>query len=84
MAVNIQHLCMPPFVPALCIEIGYFIRNGRWLTEISVNTVVIQFTDRLFEWVLGSLIVAPVGAVIVGVIVYFISSSLIKQRRQDA
>ncbi|MEE9118578.1 MAG: DUF2062 domain-containing protein, partial [Calditrichia bacterium] len=31
-AVNVQHLCMPPFVPALCIEMGYYIRHGHWLT----------------------------------------------------
>ena len=28
-ALNVQHLAMPPFVPALCIEVGYYLRHGR-------------------------------------------------------
>lgn len=80
-AVNVQHFFMPPFVPALCIEAGYFIRHGRWLTDISFATVFSQFSDRLIEWFLGSLIIAPAGAVLMGAIV-FISASLIKKKRQ--
>ena len=78
-AVNVQHLCMPPFVPALCIEIGFFMRNGQWLTDISYETVFAQFSDRLLEWFLGSLIIAPVGAVLIAVITYF-SAALIKRQ----
>ncbi len=74
MALNIQHLCMPPVVPAICIEIGYFMRNGTWFTDISFATVFGQFSDRVLEWFLGSLIVAPVGAAIVGTLVYLIAS----------
>ena len=79
MAVNIQHLCMPPFVPLACIEIGYYMRNGRWLTEISMNSVFGQLTDRLFEWLLGSLIIAPAAAVMVGGSVFL--SALALQKR---
>ncbi|TAL24308.1 MAG: DUF2062 domain-containing protein [Nitrospirae bacterium] len=80
-AVNVQHFFMPPFVPALCIEAGYFIRHGTLLTDISFTTVFSQFSDRLLEWFLGSLIIAPVGAVLMGGI-FFISATLIKKRRQ--
>ncbi|MEW6599907.1 MAG: DUF2062 domain-containing protein [Nitrospirota bacterium] len=78
-AVNVQHLCMPPFVPALCIELGFFMRNGQWLTNISYETVFIQFSDRLLEWLLGSLIIAPVGAVLIAVVTFF-SASFIKRQ----
>jgi len=78
-AVNVQHLCMPPFVPALCIEVGYYMRYGRWLTDISFTTVFSQFSDRLIEWFLGSLIIAPAGAVLMGVVI-FIPATLIKKR----
>jgi len=78
-AVNVQHLCMPPFIPALCIEVGYFIRNGQWLTHISFETVFVQFSDRLVEWLLGSLIIAPLGAMLIACITYF-SAILIKNR----
>ena len=70
MALNIQHLCMPPFIPLLCIELGYYMRNGRWLTDVNLNTVFGQLPARLIEWLLGSLIVAPIAALLIGVIVF--------------
>ncbi len=76
MAVSIQNLCIPPFVPVACIELGYYMRYGRWLTDVSLNTVFGQFAERIWEWLLGSLIVAPVLAVIVGVVVFFVSQAL--------
>jgi glycosyltransferase involved in cell wall biosynthesis len=79
-AVNVQHLFMPPFVPAVCIEVGYFLRHGNWLTDISFDTVFAQFSDRLFEWFLGSLIIAPLGSMLMGTI-FFVSSTLIKKAR---
>jgi len=79
MAVNIQHLAMPPFLPVICIELGYYIRHGSWLTDISFNIVFAQLTERLWEWLLGSLIIAPLAAVVVGIIVYFITYKLQKK-----
>jgi glycosyltransferase involved in cell wall biosynthesis len=82
-AVNAQHICMPPFVPALCIEVGYFLRKGHWLSDISFATVFKQFSDRLLEWFLGSLVVAPVASLIVGGAVYVIASAFQGLRRFD-
>lgn len=65
-AVSSSQLCMPPIVPALCIELGYFMRNGEWLTEFSLQTLGYQAVQRLYEWFLGSLILGPLLAVIVG------------------
>jgi glycosyltransferase involved in cell wall biosynthesis len=79
-AVNVQHFFMPPFVPALCIEAGYFMRHGRWLTDISFSTIFSQFSDRLLEWFLGSLIIAPLGAVLMGTI-FFSAATLIRKAR---
>lgn len=79
MAVNIQHLCMPPFVPLACIELGYYMLNGHWLTEVSLNTVFGQLTDRLFEWLLGSLIIAPAAAVMVGGSVFLAAQAFQKR-----
>ena len=76
MAVSIQHLCMPPFVPVLCIEVGHYMRYGTWLTEVSADVVFHQALDRIWEWFLGSLIVAPILSVIVGVIVYVVTKFL--------
>ncbi len=41
-ALSTSQLCIPPIVPALCIELGYFIRHGRFLTEISLETIGYQ------------------------------------------
>lgn len=79
-ALNIQHLAMPPFVPALCIEIGYYLRHGSWLLDLSFATVFREFSSRLFEWFLGSLIIAPLAAAIAWVAVY-LSASFIKHLR---
>jgi glycosyltransferase involved in cell wall biosynthesis len=78
-AVNVQHICAPPFVPALCIEVGYYMRHGQWLTDVSFEVVFSQFHARLLEWLLGSLIIAPIGAVLMGTVIFF-SATLIRNR----
>ncbi|MCD6325982.1 DUF2062 domain-containing protein [bacterium] len=73
MAVNIQHFFMPPLSPFICIELGHYMRHGRWLTEVSYDAIVGQLMERLFEWLLGSLIFAPIAACVMGLIVFFIA-----------
>jgi glycosyltransferase involved in cell wall biosynthesis len=72
-ALTTSQLCMPPLVPALCIEIGFFLRHGRFLTEISLQTLGHQGLERLFEWVIGSIIFAPLFAAGVWAILYLAS-----------
>ncbi len=69
-AVSASQLCMPPLVPALCIEVGYYLRNGSWLTEFSLETLGYQAVQRFYEWFLGSLLVAPLLALLVAAITY--------------
>jgi glycosyltransferase involved in cell wall biosynthesis len=87
-SLNIQHLAMPPLVPALCIELGYFMRHGVWLTDLSFATVFREFSSRLYEWFLGSLIVAPLAAALVWIVIYltaaFIRKIRIKNVRTEA
>lgn len=83
----VSQLCIPPFVPALCIEAGYFMRNGEFLTDISLETLGYQFLDRAWEWILGALVVGPVFALVVGVIVYamaLIAKHGLKARERSA
>ena len=77
-ALAASQLCMPPIVPALCIEVGYFIRHGEFLTELSFETLGYQALERLWEWLLGSLVVAPILAALVGGLV-FVTASLINR-----
>jgi uncharacterized protein (DUF2062 family) len=59
MALSIQNLYMPPFFPFLCIEAGHFALNGTFLTELTLKSVAGELHLRLWEWLVGSLIVAP-------------------------
>jgi len=76
MAVSIQNLCMPPFVPMICIELGYRMRYGRWLTDFSTTVIFGELHQRLFEWLLGSLVVAPVASALVGGVVFLAAWTL--------
>ena len=83
-ALNIQHLAMPPLVPALCIELGYYIRHGRWLTELSFATVFQQFSSRFYEWFIGSLFIAPLAALLAGCAIYLSAAAIKRIRSLDA
>lgn len=72
-AVSASQLCIPPLVPALCIETGYYLRNGRFLTEFTLETLGRQGLARLYEWLLGSLLLAPLLALAVGAVVYLLA-----------
>ncbi len=69
-AVAASQLCMPPLVPALCIEAGYFMRHGRFLTEVSLQTLGYQALERIYEWLIGSLLVGPILGLAVGGVVF--------------
>lgn len=80
-AVGASQLCMPPLVPALCIEAGYYLRHGEFLTEISLETLGYQGLERLYEWLLGSLLVGPLLAALVALVIYGMSISLLRSSR---
>jgi len=84
MAVAIQNLCAPPFVPLLCIETGYYFRYGRWLTEASTQTIFNQLHLRLFEWALGSILIAPLLAILVGGLVFLMAGFVQRYRPKKA
>jgi len=78
-AVSSSQLCMPPIVPALCIEVGYFMRTGIWLTEFSLQTLGYQAIQRLYEWFLGSLLLAPLFALLVAGLTLLLAQSVQKK-----
>lgn len=84
MALNIQHFFMPPFVPLICIEFGHLILHGRWLTDISFKTVCVQLPERILEWLVGSLVLAPAFAVLTGFIIYIICKIIVKIKKNPA
>lgn len=79
LALGTNQLGMPPLVPALCIEVGYYLRHGEFLTEISFRTLGREAPQRFLEWLIGSLVVGPALAVAAGLAVWVLA--MIVQRR---
>lgn len=70
-AVAASQFCMPPVVPFLCIELGYRFRHGAWLTDGSLERVLLEAPERLFEWFLGSLVLGPLLGILGGAATYW-------------
>jgi uncharacterized protein (DUF2062 family) len=83
-AFNLQHLCMPPLVPGICIEVGHYMRTGSFLTRFDFETLGRQLHFRIFEWFLGSLIVGPILAVAVGATAYLLALAYKNRGRRFA
>ena len=76
-AIGTSQFCMPPVVPAICIETGYFLtHNGSFLTDISLETIGNQGLQRIYEWFLGSLVIAPVLGILSFVLIYVLATLL--------
>ena len=84
MALTIQNLFMPPLSPFLCIELGYFLRHGEWWTQFTVHNCLGELHHRVYEWLLGSLILAPLFAVIAGAAVYAAAGFIRFKRERSA
>ncbi|MBR6471828.1 MAG: DUF2062 domain-containing protein, partial [Victivallales bacterium] len=82
MAFSIQHLFAPPISPFLCIELGYYLRHRHFLTELSLQTTVRELHLRILDWLVGSLVLGPVFALLTGATVFFLATMV--QRRRVA
>ncbi len=76
MSLSIQSLCMPPFVPVLCIETGHLLRYGCLLSDMTWVSHPTAYLNRLWEWLLGSLVVAPLLTVVVSGTVFCLARML--------
>ena len=77
-ALAVSQLGMPPFVPALAVELGHYCLHQEWLTEFSWQTLGYEAPQRLGEWVLGSVLLAPVLAMLLGLLVFLPAKALQK------
>ncbi len=75
-AVAASQFCMPPVVPVLCIQMGYYLRKGQLLVDFSWQPWLLGMHERLWEWLIGSLLVGPLLGLIGAVIMYFTASHL--------
>ena len=76
LAVNIQHLCVPPLVPLACIELGFFLRSGTWIGRDELRTFAADLPRYFLDWLIGSIVLAPVLAVIAGLAVFYIATAV--------
>jgi glycosyltransferase involved in cell wall biosynthesis len=71
--LSVHHALWPPILIPFCIEGGYLLRHGRFLTEISWSTMIEQAHLRLLEWVLGGVVFGPLLALFGGWLVYAVA-----------
>lgn len=69
-ALSASQVSNLPLFPALCIEVGHFLRKGRFLTEFSLQTLGYQAPQRIWEWLLGAFIVGPLLGAFAGIMIY--------------
>lgn len=83
-AVGASTFCMPPIVPAICIETGYYLTHqGNFLTDISMETLGNQCLERVYEWFLGSLIVAPILSIFVFLVFFIFAKGLTRGGKES-
>lgn len=73
-------LTWPPLVPGICVLAGYRIIRGEWLTEFNIRTLGFDAGYRLLDWMAGSVVVAPLLAVIGYCAVYLFSKYLVSKK----
>jgi glycosyltransferase involved in cell wall biosynthesis len=79
-----SQICIAPLVPALCIETGYYLRFGKFLTlagasslsRASFMEIGYMGVQRIAEWFIGSLVIGPILAVVVGLVIFCLSLSI--------
>ncbi len=82
-AVAASQFCMPPVVPALCIEAGYFLRKGELILDLSWERWLLEIHLRLLDWLIGSLLIGPLLGLVGAVIVYHGIVKVQEARRQS-
>ncbi|MDZ4198057.1 MAG: DUF2062 domain-containing protein, partial [Kiritimatiellia bacterium] len=68
LALTTQNLCMPPLVPVACFVLGHAIRNGRLISLNRWREFPVR--DYFIDWLLGSLVLAPILGLLVGLVIY--------------
>ncbi len=84
MAVSIQNICAPPIVPVACIALGHFMRGGPWVVPTKTTEIFRNLHMYLGNWLLGSLILAPVLGLLIGCVTYYLANYIVMKRQLDA
>ena len=82
-SVAASNICCAPFVPLACVETGYFIRHGRFLFAFDRHVLLDEIHLRLWEWLLGALIIGPILGFAGALLTYIVVRSLRANRSPD-
>ena len=82
--VAASNICCAPFVPLACVEAGHFLRNGRFLFAFDRHVLLDEIHLRLWEWLLGALVIGPILGFAGALLTYFAVRSLRANRPPDA
>jgi len=81
--VAASNICIAPFVPLACVEVGYFLRHGRFLLAYDRHVLLDEIHFRLWEWLLGALVIGPILGLAGALLTYFAVRSLRANRSTD-
>ena len=84
MAVSSQILCAGHIVPLACIKLGHFVRSGYWLNAAKTGDILKNLHHHLGNWLLGSLILAPILGLLIGFFTYCLANQIVKKRKLSA
>ncbi|MCK5313224.1 MAG: DUF2062 domain-containing protein [Desulfobacteraceae bacterium] len=79
MALSIQVIYSPPFVPFVCIETGHYILNGCFITEFSLASLMANWKIYFFDWLVGSLVLVPIYTIVAFFVVYLLALKIQKK-----
>lgn len=75
-AAGASNLCVAPFVPFLCIQVGHLLRHGTLWTTFNRQGLLNEAGHRLLEWLLGALVVGPLLGLAAALPVYVLLKRL--------
>jgi hypothetical protein len=74
-AVAASNLCVAPFLPFLCIQGGHLLLTGHLWTDFSRQALLHQVHFRLFDWLIGALLIGPILALLPAFLVFRLAKS---------
>jgi len=81
--VAASNVCCAPFAPLACIEVGHFLRHGRFLFGFDRHILLDEIHLRLWEWLLGALVIGPILGLAGALLTYVVVRSLRANRSPD-
>jgi len=71
-AVSASNICVAPFVPFICIELGHYLMYGTFWYEFNRHTLLVESPLRLREWLIGALLIGPLLGAAGALLTYFL------------